>query len=441
MLRKKHQPIIRKREDHCISRKNIDPCAIKVLYRLSNKGFTAYLVGGGVRDLLLGLKPKDFDISTDAHPNQIKSLFRNAFLIGRRFRLAHIRFGQEVIETSTFRSAPEVEEGLTPHSEASGALYQHRDNTFGTPEEDAERRDFTVNGLFYDIKTFDVIDFVGGLKDLDKKVMRCIGDPNVRFREDPVRMMRAVRFAARLGFSIHRDSVRAINRHHAEIEHASPARLLEEIAKLFGHESAESAFRLLWKHRLMQHLLPEVEAYIKSSGRRNSPLWKYLGALDACPELSSGASNTLRFAVLLYPLFLARVKQEEKGGLPVLYHDMGVKALEPIAARLKLPKRAFYDIVRIYEGQRRFEDIHRRVRPAKFAAQECFPEMLALRRLDLMVTGGDLASLDRWEKLLKQARKEGRVERNVESPEEEERPRRKKRRRPRRPRPRDAAAS
>lgn len=189
--------IVKRRDEHGISRRNIDPDALRVLYRLSDCGFLSYLVGGGVRDLLLGRKPKDFDVSTSAHPNQIKRLFRNCFLIGRRFRLAHVKFGQKVIETSTFRKQT-VTEG-DPNDPAAD-LHIHRDNTYGTPEEDARRRDFTVNGLFYDIKTFAVIDHVGGLADLDRKIIRCIGDPNIRFREDPVRMIRAVRFAARLGF-------------------------------------------------------------------------------------------------------------------------------------------------------------------------------------------------------------------------------------------------
>ena len=198
-FKRKTGPTIRERSEHCISRSNIDEDALKVLYRLSTAGYTSYLVGGSVRDLLLGRHPKDFDVGTNARPNEIRKIFRNCFLIGRRFRLAHIIFGKKVIETSTFRRQPE-------ETEATNGLYQAEDNTFGTPEEDAKRRDFTVNGLFYDIKTFSVIDYVGGLKDLEKRDLRCIGDPNIRFREDPVRMMRAVKFAARLDFTIDRAS-------------------------------------------------------------------------------------------------------------------------------------------------------------------------------------------------------------------------------------------
>ena len=216
-------PRILSRAEHIISRKNIDPDALKVLYRLRNNGFVAYLVGGGVRDLLLERQPKDFDISTSAHPAQVKKLFRNCFVVGRRFRLCHVRFGRKVIEVSTFRSQAEPEEGDT---------LIRRDNTFGTPEQDAFRRDFTVNALFYDIATFSVIDWVGGLADLRQRVISAIGDPGVRLREDPVRMLRAVALAARLGFTIDRDCEEAIRALRGEIVRSSPARILEEIYKI-----------------------------------------------------------------------------------------------------------------------------------------------------------------------------------------------------------------
>jgi len=191
------QPLVVPRDQHGLSRRDVDSDALKVLYRLKDAGFKAYIVGGGVRDLLLGRRPKDFDIGTDAHPYQIKKLFRNCFIIGRRFRLAHIRFGTKVIEVATFRRQVSAEEaaeaeaaartGEAPHYREHDHLI-HRDNTFGTAEEDAFRRDFTLNALFYDIATFSIIDYVGGLEDLRARLIRCIGDPVVRFREDPVRM-------------------------------------------------------------------------------------------------------------------------------------------------------------------------------------------------------------------------------------------------------------
>jgi poly(A) polymerase len=197
------EPIIVPRSEHPISRKLIDADAVKVLYRLHRAGYQAYLVGGGVRDLLLDRHPKDFDISTDAHPHQVKRLFRNCRLIGRRFRLAHVHFGEKILEVSTFRKRSEPGEDADTED-----ILIRSDNTFGTAEEDSLRRDFTINGLFYDISNFSLIDYVGGLADLNERMIRTIGDPDIRFREDPVRMIRAVKFAARLDFGIDRASWR-----------------------------------------------------------------------------------------------------------------------------------------------------------------------------------------------------------------------------------------
>jgi poly(A) polymerase len=282
------------RPDHIISRKNIDPDALKVLYRLKNRGFVAYLVGGGVRDLLLERKPKDFDISTDAYPQQVKKLFGNCFIIGRRFRLCHIRFGRQVIEVSTFRRAAEPEEGDT---------LIRRDNTFGTPEQDAFRRDFTVNALFYDIATFSVIDWVGGLADLRDRVIRTIGDPGIRLREDPVRMLRAVALAARLDFTIDPDTVEAIRALRGEIVRSSPARILDEFYKILRQGRARETFRMLHEYGLLAYLLPEADQAIAEGGER---LLGSLGRLDeyrnaglAPPEQ---LTNALVMGSLLVPL-------------------------------------------------------------------------------------------------------------------------------------------
>ena len=202
-------PRIVRREEHSVSRRDIDPDALKVLYRLRQYDHVAYLVGGSVRDLLLGRRPKDFDVGTSAHPYQVKKLFRNCWIIGRRFRLAHVKFGMKVIEVATFRrqvvAGEEVVADGVPAPDPTtpeGEQLIHHDNTFGTPEEDAFRRDFTINALFYDIATFSVIDYVGGLEDLRAGIVRSIGDPDVRLNEDPVRMLRAIAIAARLDFTI-----------------------------------------------------------------------------------------------------------------------------------------------------------------------------------------------------------------------------------------------
>jgi poly(A) polymerase len=267
-------PLILPRAEHGLSRQDIDPDALKVLYRLHHAGYTAYLVGGSVRDLLLGRRPKDFDVGTSAHPYQIKRLFRNCWIIGKRFRLAHVKFGTKVIEVATFRrlvppeldlradeaeSQTEGDDRTTDSGAAAGSGRPiHRDNTFGTPEEDAFRRDFTVNALFYDIGTFSIIDYVGGIEDLRGAVIRCIGDPAVRFVEDPVRMLRAIVLAARLDFRIDTPVLEAIMHSGAEIAKASSARLLEEYYKVLRSGAALRAFHLLGEVGLLQHISPEI---------------------------------------------------------------------------------------------------------------------------------------------------------------------------------------
>ncbi len=383
--------VVRPRSEHCISRQNIDPDALRILQRLSSAGYIAYLVGGGVRDLLLGRTPKDFDISTDAHPNTLKRLFRNCFLIGRRFRLAHIIFGKKVIETSTFRRQPDATQ-----EQENGSVYQHEDNTFGTPEEDAKRRDFTVNALFYDIKTFSVIDYVGGLKDLESKTLRTIGDPNVRFREDPVRMMRAARLAARLEFRIDWSSRRAMRRHAAEIHNASVPRVQEEIMRLFTYRSSEQAFRYLWEYDLLQYLVPELHAHIMASGKAKAPEWDYLRALDNDP-LSTDASNSLRIAVLFYPLFKEAFDKDAKNGR-VNRVAQTRQLLERFSTHYKIPKMTRFTTVALIEAQARFaQNTPDSPRGRRFIAHPLFPQALALHRILLAAENRQDPQLSAWE--------------------------------------------
>jgi len=285
-------PRILPRSEHTVSRKDIDSDALKVLYRLKNRGFKAFLVGGGVRDLLLGRRPKDFDVATNAHPQQVKKLFRYCFIVGRRFRLCHVRFGRKVVEVSTFRKQSQPDEGDT---------LIRRDNTFGTPEEDAFRRDFTVNALFYDLASFSVIDYVGGLEDLAERVIKTIGDPGVRLREDPVRMLRAVALAARLGFSIDRDTVEAIHFLRGEIVKSSAARLLEEFYKILRQGAAHRTFELLHEHGLLAYLLPEAD---KAIGHGGAELYASLDRLDAYRAGHPGAAEDLTNALLLGTLLV-----------------------------------------------------------------------------------------------------------------------------------------
>jgi poly(A) polymerase len=298
------EPVIVPRAEHPISRRDIDSDALKVLYRLHESGATAYLVGGSVRDLLLSRRPKDFDIGTSAHPYQVKKLFRNCWIIGRRFRLAHVRFGMKTIEVATFRKhipAGTESEPASPVSHASPAspASADHDNTFGTPEEDAFRRDFTINALFYDIGTFSIIDYVGGLKDLKDGLIRCIGDPNERFQEDPVRMLRAIVMASRLNFRLDRPIVDAIATHRGLMATASSARLIEEYYKILRSGYAEITFRGLAEHRLLDPVTPEIQR-----GAKHQALWDSLAALDAYRRKFESAPATLRNPVLLGTLLL-----------------------------------------------------------------------------------------------------------------------------------------
>ncbi len=346
-----------------ISARDVDPDALTVLHRLQSRGFTAYLVGGGVRDLLLGRTPKDFDVATDARPNQIKKLFRNAFIIGRRFRLALIRFGEKQIETATFRRDPGADDDAAaaappPDPDREGGLYQESDNVFGTPEEDALRRDFTVNALFWDPATGEVIDYAGGLKDLRRKVLRCIGDPDVRFREDPVRMLRAIRLGSRLGFSIHPDSLAAIRRYGSEIAAASKPRLFEEILRLFTFAKSREAFGRLHETGLMREVLPALDAYVERTGRGKSPLWAYLAALDAvAPDLDTEhrespryvQENALRLATLLAPLLRERLRApgapSARDAASELVRDVVV--VPYLTGGWRVPRALCYDLERI----------------------------------------------------------------------------------------------
>ena len=385
-------PVIRHRSDHCISRKHIDEDALKVLYRLHRKGFKAYLVGGGVRDLLLGRKPKDFDVSTDAHPNKIKKLFGNCFLIGRRFRLAHIRFGPKVIEVSTFRREPEH-----ATDEDGNAVFHSHDNTFGTPEEDARRRDFTINGLFYDIGTYDVIDHVGGLDDLDGELVRCIGDPHERFIEDPVRMVRAVRFASRLGFWIEQEAFKAIREHGEEITKASAPRMLEEIYKLFGYQSGEAAFRMLHKTHLLNHMFPELAEFIRDGGAQC--FWNCLKGHDRDMAILEQTTPALMLGTLYCAPFRRALDEARREDRKVTYEEVAKEVLAPVMERYRLPKKVYYGMVHMFGGQRRFDNPKQRFSKRRFVQQEFFPEAIELYGIYRAAAGLDKEPLLFWQEL------------------------------------------
>jgi poly(A) polymerase len=284
------------------------------LYGLKDAGFEAYLVGGGVRDLLLELHPKDFDIVTDAQPEQVRKIFRNCILIGRRFRLAHVRFGREIIEVATFRAGVEHDSDKYRRSEHGMIL---RDNVYGTMEEDAWRRDFTVNALYYRIKDFSIIDYTGGMKDLAAKTIRMIGDPLVRYREDPVRMLRAIRLAAKIGFTIEKNTDAPIAKLAPLFVNVSPARLLEEVIKWFRSGKSLETFNLLQKHKLFAFLFAQTAASLQGSNSKITAAMLHHGFANTDQRISVGKTiiPAFLYAVLLWwPLQeqIEIIRQDEK---------------------------------------------------------------------------------------------------------------------------------
>jgi poly(A) polymerase len=317
----------------------IDPDAANVVRRLKDSGHAAYLVGGCVRDLLLGLKPKDFDVVTSATPQEIKRRFHNSRIIGRRFRLAHVFFGPKIIETSTFRANPrEMEDddndGAAPES---GDLLIRRDNVFGTPEQDARRRDFTINGLFYDIETKQVIDHVQGLPDLETRLVRTIGDPDIRFREDPIRILRAVKFAARCNLTIEPETYRRMMEHRQEIAKCAQARVSEEFYRLLRGGAARRSLELLVEMDLLELLVPELARGLKGEAAddeatlRRARLWGYLAALDRSTAARPVApSNALILAALLLPPLRDSLDPDSNG-----VRDVGQLVAQAIAPALE----------------------------------------------------------------------------------------------------------
>ncbi len=322
-------PVIVARADHPISRSMIATSALKVLYQLKDAGYQAFLVGGCVRDIVIGMEPKDFDVATDASPEEVRRLFRNCRLIGRRFRLAHVRFGQQIVEVATFRAAgfpieldaddtddepaPEPENDDRVHDDGGRLL---RDNRYGTIDQDVWRRDFTCNALYYNIEDFSIWDYVGGVEDVKSRTLRLIGDPETRFREDPVRMLRAIRFQAKLGFRIHEGTREPIARLAPLLEQIPPARLLDEFQKLFLAGFGQRAFELLRTHGLLAHLFPATAAWLEkdSDGMAARLIQAGLANTDRRVQEDRTVTPMFLFAVLLFgPISAAAQKRFESG--------------------------------------------------------------------------------------------------------------------------------
>ncbi|MBV6803492.1 polynucleotide adenylyltransferase PcnB [Xanthomonas campestris pv. lawsoniae] len=348
------------RDQHTISRKDISPNALRVLYRLRESGFGAYLVGGAVRDLLVGGHPKDFDVATDATPEEVKALFRNCRLIGRRFRLAHVVFGREIIEVATFRA--NVDDGSGDRELDNGRLV--RDNVYGTIEDDAIRRDFTCNALYYAIEDFSVRDYCGGFEDVQARLMKLIGDPELRYQEDPVRMLRAVRLAAKLNFDIEAGTAEPIPRLAGLLSEAAPARLFEEILKLFLSGHGVASFEGLERYGLLGVLFPESAAALKSnrSGALRVMVLEGLRNTDARVANDEPVSPAFLFALLLWPAFCRTLMALQAQG--VQPEDAQRRAADRVTLhqleRVALPRRFSLPMQEIWLLQTRFSSRQRK---------------------------------------------------------------------------------
>ncbi len=413
-------PRIVPRSEHTISRKNLTPEVLVVLRELDRHGYRGYLVGGAIRDLLLGLQPKDMDVATDATPNQVKRLFRSCRLIGRRFRLAHVHFRECIVEVATFRRSdgdpdeigaetPETpvraeETRELPARRHEGMIKAEdgvilRDNLFGTPEQDARRRDFTINALFYDISDFSLIDYVGGLDDIRDRIVRTIGDPVVRFTEDPVRMVRAVRFAAMLGFSLEPGLRQAITDLASHLAAASPSRMFEEVIKLFGKGYAKDTLRLLVETGLFDPLFPNFTDLGEKEHRLAlAELESNLAWLDSQVRNGEALDPALLFGLLLLPTV-----ERSRRCTPALegadLFRMGEDILEEAqryASCVLVPVRCRQQIRSMIACQGRFQRMRGKF-PRRFASSLDFP--LALRFLHFGVDRGvvDARLLEWWE--------------------------------------------
>ncbi len=348
ILFKKNKPdipepsVILPRASHGVSRKQINPHALKVLYRLHSAGYAAYLVGGGVRDLLLNRTPKDFDIATDAKPEEVKKLFRNCLLIGRRFRIAHVRFGQDIIEVTTFRACNAEDDSDRTHSKLGMVL---RDNVYGTIGEDALRRDFTVNALYYNIADFSILDFSTGVDDLENKCIRLIGNPGKRYQEDPVRLLRAIRFAAKLQFNLEEATKAPIKQSANLLTHVAPARLFDEFLKLFFHGAAAQTYTLLDEYGLLQYLLPIENAQLPKAMQHF--IEQALRNTDERVKHEQGVNPAFLLAVFLWPKYIECFEEFKSKRLNATLASQKAlsKVLNSNELPMNIPKR-FTEIIR-----------------------------------------------------------------------------------------------
>ncbi len=390
-----------------IDLRKLDDDAVRATQRLDQRGFEAYLVGGCVRDLLLGLRPKDYDIATAARPQQVKRTFpRNCRIIGRRFKLAHLHFhgNTKILEVSTFRRTPQTE---NQESTQADLLIRH-DNEFGTAEEDALRRDFTVNALFLDVGRNCILDYANGLEDLQNRTIRTIGDPRVRFREDPVRILRAAKFAGRLGFHVEPETLAAMAEVAPDLVRAAPPRVLEEILRLLRSGHALDSFQLLRDVGALKHLLPVVATFLQDAAHADRvSFWRILEALDH--RIAEGQrvsaplpqNGVLLGALMLSPVLARCAQQPHKSPSTVTEELLG-----PLCVQLRLPRRDTGCVKRICGVAHRFFqfDEPQGFKIGAFATSPYFDEALELFQLRAEATSLDPTLLQQWQEVAQDAR-------------------------------------
>jgi poly(A) polymerase len=395
----KMTPIIIPRSEHPISRRLIDEEALKVLYRLHRYGFLAYLVGGSVRDLLLGKIPKDFDVATNAHPHEINTLFRNSRIIGRRFRLVQVFFkGGKVVEVSTFRSHSEFEEFETEEGEVI------RTDSFGTPEEDALRRDITINGLFYNIANFSIIDYVDGMADLKKRIIRIIGDPDEKFKQDPVRMIRVIRHASRTGFSIEDQTYQAILRHRDEIRKCSSSRIRDEFLRDLKEGVAEPSLNLMLQTGLLFSLFPDLDRVFGDRNplkeRAQQFFLSLFGVADQLIKIGRSVPESTLLALFLTP-FLQSMTLEHPFLREREQHIYLAQTIRWAAYQLfnpfSFPKGAKEMAIQILMAQLNLKKaIERGVIPKRLRMKKYFREAVLLFGIEAQAKGEEVPRLLRY---------------------------------------------
>jgi poly(A) polymerase len=389
------QPTIISRDHHTVSRKLMSEEVLKVLYRLHRTGHIAYLCGGGVRDLLLGRDTVDFDVVTDARPYGLKDVFNNCRLVGRRFRIAHIVFkGGKFIEVSTFRKMGEEE----AKGDAGDNLLIKRDNTFGSPAEDAFRRDFTINALYYSIADFTIIDYVGGRKDLENRLIRCIGDPDIRFQEDPIRILRGIRLASFLDFEIEAKTWEAMKRQRHHIMNCPTPRIREEIMKILRRGNIHRSYKLLAEAGILVFLFPKLDEFLRS-GEEREPLfersfWRHLAVLDGFHDNNADLSDPLLLATLTATPVLASLEKLPAG------HDVGkwmYEYLEEYFKPLDIPRVVRSHIHLLHLSLRHMLAPKKVKRRRSLRRSPLFPDALTFLEIHCRATQQHWPVLQRWQ--------------------------------------------